>query len=106
MKICTTFKTAPGEIEYLERDRQRPERTPLLGDKNDDIEGGSSYESVSNNEEEGEDNLGTTSAEGKSVKDNDTNNTRRLCVICFDEWRDCFFLPCGHCAACLTCGTR
>ncbi|CAN8317046.1 unnamed protein product [Cochlearia groenlandica] len=35
-----------------------------------------------------------------------SNSTRRLCAICFDAPRDCFFLPCGHCVSCYQCGTK
>ncbi|KAK6943501.1 protein of unknown function DUF4792 [Dillenia turbinata] len=82
------------------------ERTPLLTNKDDDLlSWGSSYDSVSNDEEDLEESLAAGSSEVKMVKDGD-NNPRRLCAICFDAPRDCFFLPCGHCAACFTCGTR
>ncbi|KAK6943126.1 protein of unknown function DUF4793 [Dillenia turbinata] len=81
------------------------ERTPLLTNKDDLSSWGSSYDSVSNDEEDLEEFLAAGSSEGKMVKDGD-NNPRRLCAICFDAPRDCFFLPCGHCAACFTCGTR
>ncbi|XP_057816174.1 E3 ubiquitin-protein ligase APD2 isoform X3 [Cryptomeria japonica] len=30
----------------------------------------------------------------------------KICVICYDEPRSCFFVPCGHCATCYTCGQR
>eukprot|EP01018_Ginkgo_biloba_P014782 Gb_23472 [translate_table: standard] len=30
----------------------------------------------------------------------------KICVICYDELRNCFFIPCGHCATCYTCGQR
>ncbi|XP_073005427.1 E3 ubiquitin-protein ligase APD2-like isoform X1 [Typha latifolia] len=30
----------------------------------------------------------------------------KICVICYDARRDCFFTPCGHCATCFTCGLR
>ncbi|KAJ4847777.1 hypothetical protein Tsubulata_003314 [Turnera subulata] len=38
----------------------------------------------------------------------DTNSTTtweglydgKVCVICYDEERNCFFVPCGHCATC------
>ncbi|KAM6550645.1 hypothetical protein CsatB_000453 [Cannabis sativa] len=82
----------------------QPERHPLLSNKDDDLSSwGSSYESVSQDEED----LAVGSIEGKSIEDGEnSNNTRRLCAICFDAPRDCFFLPCGHCVACFECGTR
>ncbi|KAJ8642470.1 hypothetical protein MRB53_019164 [Persea americana] len=75
--------------------------------KDDDISSwGSSYDSVSHDEEDMEDRPGATSLEARSLKDVETNTPRRLCAICYDAPRDSFFLPCGHCAACFTCGTR
>lgn len=26
-----------------------------------------------------------------------------ICVICYDDQRNCFFIPCGHCVACHAC---
>ncbi|CAA7052170.1 unnamed protein product [Microthlaspi erraticum] len=34
------------------------------------------------------------------------STTRRMCAICFDAARDCFYLPCGHCVSCYGCGTK
>ncbi|KAE8099203.1 hypothetical protein FH972_017204 [Carpinus fangiana] len=82
-------------------------RVALLPHKDDDLSSwGSSYDSVS--DEDGvEDLLALGSLEGVSLGDGESsNNTRRLCAICFDAPRDCFFLPCGHCVACFECGTR
>lgn len=30
----------------------------------------------------------------------------KICVICYDERRNCFFVPCGHCATCYACAQR
>ncbi|XWS41827.1 hypothetical protein CRYUN_Cryun17cG0116200 [Craigia yunnanensis] len=30
----------------------------------------------------------------------------RICVICYDEQRNCFFVPCGHCFTCYDCAQR
>lgn len=30
----------------------------------------------------------------------------KICVICYDEQRNCFFVPCGHCATCYDCAKR
>lgn len=82
-------------------------RAPLLSHKDDDLSSwGSSYDSVSD-EDNIEDLLALGPLEGVSLGDGEnSNNTRRLCAICFDAPRDCFFLPCGHCVACFECGTR
>lgn len=86
----------------------RSERAPLLSYKDDDLSSwGSSYDSLSHDEDDIEDLLALGAPEGKSLGDGEnSNNTRRLCAICFDAPRDCFFLPCGHCVACFECGTR
>lgn len=90
-------------VQY--RDMQS-ERTPLLSNKDDDLSSwGSSYDSVSQDDEDLEDSQAIGPQEAKSTKDGEYN-TRRLCAICFDAPRDCFFLPCGHCVACFACGTR
>ncbi|KAL6336550.1 hypothetical protein AAG906_025101 [Vitis piasezkii] len=81
---------------------------PLLPDKDDDLSSwDSSYDSASHDEEDAQDKLGVGGLDGKPKKDGENNsNPKRLCTICFDAPRDCFFLPCGHCVACFTCGTR
>uniref|UniRef100_A0A7N0U4I9 RING-type domain-containing protein n=1 Tax=Kalanchoe fedtschenkoi TaxID=63787 RepID=A0A7N0U4I9_KALFE len=83
-------------------------RAPLLTHKDDDlISWGSSCDCLSNDEDDTED-CPRTSAPGENVSaDNESLTiTRRLCAICFDAPRDCFFLPCGHCVACYDCATR
>ncbi|KAK1276239.1 hypothetical protein QJS04_geneDACA001658 [Acorus gramineus] len=30
----------------------------------------------------------------------------KMCVICYDERRNSFFIPCGHCATCYACAQR
>ncbi|KAF8377607.1 hypothetical protein HHK36_030989 [Tetracentron sinense] len=30
----------------------------------------------------------------------------KICVICYEEQRNCFFVPCGHCATCYSCAQR
>ncbi|KAF5195190.1 RING/U-box superfamily protein [Thalictrum thalictroides] len=30
----------------------------------------------------------------------------KICAICYDEQRNCFFVPCGHCATCYECAQR
>lgn len=30
----------------------------------------------------------------------------KICVICYDAQRNCFFVPCGHCATCFDCAQR
>ncbi|QCE11921.1 protein neuralized [Vigna unguiculata] len=76
-----------------------PERAALVSQKDDDVSSwGSSYGSLPQDEQD----LDFLPGDGQSSN----NSTRRLCAICFDAPRDCFFLPCGHCVACFACGTR
>ncbi|XP_057544997.1 E3 ubiquitin-protein ligase APD2 [Amaranthus tricolor] len=30
----------------------------------------------------------------------------KICIICYDQQRNCFFVPCGHCATCFSCAQR
>ncbi|KAK8681641.1 hypothetical protein V6N13_054043 [Hibiscus sabdariffa] len=30
----------------------------------------------------------------------------KVCIICYEEERSCFFVPCGHCATCHACAQR
>ncbi|KAJ4749657.1 RING/U-box superfamily protein [Rhynchospora pubera] len=77
------------------------QRTPLLTNKDDDNSSlGSSYESVSHDEEDIEEWLKMEAA--KSLESGSSN----LCSICCDAPRDCFFLPCGHSATCYACAER
>ncbi|KAL3646355.1 hypothetical protein CASFOL_011535 [Castilleja foliolosa] len=45
--------------------------------------------------------------ENGSESDNSTSSDDwydgKICVICYDEPRNCFFIPCGHCVACINC---
>ncbi|XP_047334608.1 E3 ubiquitin-protein ligase APD2-like [Impatiens glandulifera] len=77
------------------------DRAPLLSQKAEDLSNhGSSYDFASDHDEDFE--------EGKTLRDGESedSNTKRLCAICFDAPRDCFFLPCGHSVSCYTCGKR
>jgi hypothetical protein len=52
---------------------------------------------------------GNSSSEGSS--NNNSNSSEdlydgKVCVICYDEQRNCFFVPCGHCATCYVCAQR
>ncbi|XP_019460162.1 PREDICTED: uncharacterized protein LOC109359922 [Lupinus angustifolius] len=91
-----------SKFRYAHEDRgvryeePAPQRDHLLSSS------GSSYDSMS----QGDEDLDFT-IDGMSLGDDEaSNNSRRLCAICFDAPRECFFLPCGHCVACFACGTR
>ncbi|XP_019162856.1 PREDICTED: uncharacterized protein LOC109159226 [Ipomoea nil] len=83
------------------------ERVPMLSDKQDDnLSLGSSYCSLSQDDEDAEEPTSSSTLDGKPVKDSEQSDMRHLCAICFDAPRDCFFLPCGHCLSCFECGTK
>ncbi|KDO66889.1 hypothetical protein CISIN_1g0435821mg, partial [Citrus sinensis] len=107
-RYCNMCRTTSGDgtgFQATDRGSQSP---PLLSHKDDGLSSwGSSYDSVSHDEQDLEDWLPVNSLEGTSLNEGEINsNPRHLQVICCDAPRDCFFLPCGHCAGCFTCGTR
>ncbi|KAI8559638.1 hypothetical protein RHMOL_Rhmol04G0188800 [Rhododendron molle] len=106
--FLNNFQCSREERTSFQFGEMTSERAPLLSQKDDDLSSwGSSYDSVSQGDEDLEDVMAADSLEGKPLKDGEyNNNIRRLCAICFDAPRDCFFLPCGHCVACFACGTR
>lgn len=77
------------------------ERAPLLSHKDDDQSSCASSDFVSQDDEQVLDML-----EGQLKEGGTDFSISSLCAICFDAPRDCFFLPCGHCVACLACGMR
>nr|KYP33595.1 E3 ubiquitin-protein ligase rififylin [Cajanus cajan] len=105
--ILNKLQCAHEGREGFRSEGTEPQRAPLLSQKDDDLSSwGSSYDSLSQDEED-LDFLPGGPIDGKFLGDGETsNNTKRLCAICFDAPRDCFFLPCGHCVACFACGSR
>lgn len=85
-----------------------PERAPLLPQKDDDLSSlGSSYDSGSQNGEDYQDFLEEGYCDGGSGGGGGKKyHPGQLCVICCDAPKDCFFIPCGHCASCFECGVR
>ncbi|KAH9701708.1 E3 ubiquitin-protein ligase APD2 [Citrus sinensis] len=107
-RYCNMCRTTSGDGTGFQATERGSQRAPLLSHKDDDLSSwGSSYDSVSHDEQDLEDRLPVNSLEGTSLNEGEINrNHRHLRVICCDAPRDCFFLPCGHCAACFACGTR
>ncbi|KAK4792495.1 hypothetical protein SAY86_022930 [Trapa natans] len=118
-RTCNMFRTRRGGDDSDEEDEGNGEirveeiegdqRIPLLHGKDEDLDSwGSSYESISHEDEDLEERFFQASskplAEGESCSNRQSGGG--LCVICFVSPRDCFFLPCGHCAACFDCGSR
>ena len=58
---------------------------------------GSTYGTVGHEEDE---DSGGSSSSSEDLYDD------KLCVICYDDQRNCFFVPCGHCATCYDCALR
>lgn len=50
--------------------------------------------------EEDEEDPGASSSSSEELYD------EKLCIICYDEQRNSFFVPCGHCATCYDCAQR
>lgn len=85
-------------------------REPLLSNKNNDHSSwDSSYDSIPSDGDQGlQEKILEGSVEGEVSREGEIHSpdTCRLCAICLDSPRDCFFLPCGHSAACFSCGSR
>ncbi|PSS09491.1 E3 ubiquitin-protein like [Actinidia chinensis var. chinensis] len=107
-RVGNMFQVIRGDETRIQAGEMTSERAPLLSHKDDDLlSWGSSYDSISHDEEEIDEWLAVASLlDGKPQNEGEANSSRRLCVICFDAPRDCFFLPCGHCTVCFTCGSR
>ncbi|XVF05328.1 hypothetical protein REPUB_Repub05bG0162900 [Reevesia pubescens] len=103
--FCKMFHSRDGPRFHA--GETETERAPLLAETDDDMSSwGSTYDSVSQDEEDLEQWQAASYLEGKPLNQEESNNPPSLCVVCSDAPRDCFFLPCGHCATCFTCGTR
>ncbi|KAF6991160.1 hypothetical protein CFC21_008274 [Triticum aestivum] len=79
-------------VAAAQRETTATTAASLLESKEEEEGGsrGSSFESVSSHDGEA----------------GDEEEGRRLCVVCCDARRDCFFMPCGHSATCHACGTK
>ncbi|KAG7574052.1 Zinc finger RING-type [Arabidopsis suecica] len=94
IQFCNRLQCYGGE-GLTENDSAR---TRLLENKDDDGSSmGSCNDSFANDDADLEEFMGN---DGEA-----SNRSRRLCAICFDTPRDCFFLPCGHSVSCYECGT-
>ncbi|KAF3438831.1 hypothetical protein FNV43_RR18488 [Rhamnella rubrinervis] len=94
--IFKLLSDVDGEAGATETEPLRPRKTvtPLTyGTCGEDIERGncSASSSSSNN---------SNCATSEDLYDG------KVCVICYDEQRNCFFVPCGHCATCYDCAKR
>lgn len=73
----------------------RSESNPLLSQKDDN---------TSNSEDDDHEDDAQDAVEPNPVKDDE--DSCHSCAICFEAPKDCFFIPCGHCAACFGCANR
>ncbi|CAN0917977.1 E3 ubiquitin-protein ligase APD1 [Linum grandiflorum] len=48
----------------------------------------------------------TSNGAGAGATHDDEEGQVKLCVICYDEERNSFFVPCGHSVTCLACAQR
>ncbi|KAK9002851.1 hypothetical protein V6N11_060428 [Hibiscus sabdariffa] len=71
-----------------------PETVPILSEKPAGLTYGTATEEGNNDE--------TGSSNGSSEDLYDA----KLCVVCYDEQHNCFFVPCGHYAICYECAKR
>lgn len=95
IQFCNRLQCYGGEGYLTENDSAR---TRLLENKDDDGSSmGSCNDSFANDDADLEEFMGN---DGEA-----SNRSRRLCAICFNAPRDCFFLPCGHSVSCYECGT-
>jgi hypothetical protein len=72
---------------------EETERAPLLPPKESGSQS-STYGTLEQDQESG------LSSSAEDLYDG------KICIICYDEPRNCFFIPCGHCATCYTCAQR
>ncbi|GLT40185.1 hypothetical protein SLA2020_143380 [Shorea laevis] len=86
--------TAPMEIQYDYDRTTATETTPILTEKHLRATYGTGKE------REDDDETGSSSSSSEDLYD------AKLCVICYDDQRNCFFVPCGHCATCYNCAQR
>ncbi|XP_010556424.1 PREDICTED: E3 ubiquitin-protein ligase SPL1 [Tarenaya hassleriana] len=51
---------------------------------------------------------GTGKGDGETASFSSSEDVynEKLCVICYEEWRNCFFVPCGHSATCRGCARK
>ncbi|XP_022772226.1 uncharacterized protein LOC111314876 isoform X2 [Durio zibethinus] len=84
----TVADTASREIPW------RTETDPILPEK----PVGLTYGTTAEEDDDAE--TGSSSSSSEDLYD------AKLCVICYDDQRNCFFVPCGHCATCFDCAQR
>ncbi|XP_043710829.1 E3 ubiquitin-protein ligase APD1-like isoform X2 [Telopea speciosissima] len=79
-----------GEGDRTEEEVPVTERIPLLQEKRIQIDYGTSEEDP----------------DSRICSSSEDLYDGKICAICYDEQRNCFFVPCGHCATCYACAQR
>ncbi|GMI89694.1 ABERRANT POLLEN DEVELOPMENT 3 [Hibiscus trionum] len=90
---CNGEETAVGTM-FGPETSWRSETDPILPAKPAQLTYGTTAEKDENDE------TGSSSGSSEDLYD------LKLCVICYDDQRNCFFVPCGHCATCYECAQR
>ncbi|WCJ31334.1 RING/U-box superfamily protein [Euphorbia peplus] len=96
--LITRYVTEIGN-EYEIRNNDNDENNPLRQTKQTEY----SYGTCSNVKDL---ESGFCSSSNNCTNSSDELYDGKLCVICYDEERDCFLVPCGHCATCYHCAQR
>ncbi|KAF7830570.1 zf-C3HC4_3 domain-containing protein [Senna tora] len=90
----TSVITDTYQINNAVATQEATETEPILQVKTNRVTYGT------NEEEDDDDDSGASSSSSEELYD------EKLCIICYDEQRNCFFIPCGHCATCYDCAQR
>eukprot|EP00249_Psilotum_nudum_P016898 c26042_g1_i1 orf=336-1571(-) len=72
----------------------------LLRPKNSPEDSTSSYGSIGQDPTNGLQGYGWTNVSGEEMHEPE------ICAVCFDASRNSFFIPCGHCATCISCALK
>ncbi|XP_021735069.1 E3 ubiquitin-protein ligase RNF34-like [Chenopodium quinoa] len=85
------------------RDTEEGESNPLMSQCDNNKIVTRSYGTYEHNLESqscSNDNISSNSSKCSALYD------ANICIICYDAQRNCFFVPCGHCATCFACAQR
>lgn len=97
------FGECEGDQSTSIADNHEPVDTqPILSDKTISI----TYGTCDNHDIEAGNCSSSKNNSNSSDQSSEDLYDGKICVICFDEPRNCFFVPCGHCATCHGCAIR
>ncbi|TYI92977.1 hypothetical protein E1A91_D02G106900v1 [Gossypium mustelinum] len=92
---CNDERTVINSNTTFREISWRTETDPILPEKSVRLTYGTTAEDDNDDAE-----TGSSSSSSEDLYD------AKLCVICYDDQRNCFFVPCGHCATCYDCAQR